>query len=349
MKRENAEYYALLAVGALSAGILIMISIEYILPVLAPFIIAWLMAMATRHPAERLAKKIRMPEKVIRLLMSIFLTLSVFAVAGIIIWQITGAIWSFLSDVGEGSKLSRFLIRLTTPTTSADLSGMSEEMMGYIGDVLNSLLKTALGWLGELVTNVVSAVPKAFFFLVVTIISLIYFSLDLENINRLVKWILPKKVSSFLSAVRDGIFFVVKKYIRSYLLLMAITYAVIFTGFMLLGIKHAALIAFIVSLLDLLPVIGVGTLLIPWSIIEIATDNKFVGIGLLILFVVNTVIRQLAEPKIVGKSLDLHPIVTLILLYVGYALFGIAGLVLLPVLAVSVTVALRGDKTTEVS
>ena len=129
---------------------------------------------------------------------------------------------------------------------------------------------------------------------------------------------------------------------------MAITYLTIFAGLTLLGVEHAALIALFVALLDLLPVIGVGTVIIPWSIIEIATDNKFVGIGLLVLFVVHTVIRQLAEPKIVGKSLDLHPIVTLILLYVGYALFGIAGLILLPVLAVSLTVALRGDKATEI-
>ncbi len=349
MNRENAVYYAILAVGMLSAGILIMVGARYILPVLAPFLIAWLMAMATRNPAEKLAKKIKIPEKIIRLLLSIFLTLSIFATVGIIIWQITGALWSFLSDIGEGSKLYRLLNRLTSPTVSSEITGMSEEMLGYIGELLSELLKTALTWLGGIVTDVVSAVPKAFFFLVVTIISLIYFSLDLENINRLVKWILPRRASVFLSSVRDGIFFVVKKYIRSYLLLMAITYTTIFSGLALLGIEHAALIAVIVALLDLLPVIGVGTLLIPWSVIEIATDNKFVGIGLLILFVVHTVIRQLAEPKIVGKSLDLHPIVTLILLYVGYALFGIAGLILLPVLAVSVTVALRGDKTTEIS
>lgn len=349
MNRENASYYATLAVGALSAGVLIMVGARYILPVLAPFLIAWLMAMATRNPAKKLANKIKLPEKIIRLLLSIFLTLSIFAAVGIIIWQITGALWSFLSDLGEGNKLYVLMNRLTLPTASSEFAGMSDEMLGYIGELLSELLKTALAWLGGVVTDVVSAVPKAFFFLVVTVISLIYFSLDLENINRLVKWVLPRRVSAFLSSVRDGIFFAVKKYIRSYILLMAITYTTIFAGLMLLGIEHAALIALFISLLDLLPVIGVGTVIIPWSIIEIATDNKFVGIGLLILFVINTVIRQLAEPKIVGKSLDLHPIVTLILLYVGYAFFGVAGLILLPVLAVSLTVALKGDKTTEIA
>lgn len=349
MNKENAGYYALLTVGVLSAGILLVVTIEYILPVLAPFLIAWLMAMATSRPAGKLSEKIGIPKRIVRLLLSILVTLGIFAFVGIIIWQITSALWGFLLDVGEESKIYMFFNRLTSPTAQTNFAGMSDEMLIYVRDLLSSLLKTVLTWLGEIVTTVVSAVPKAFFFLVVTIISLVYFSLDLENINRLVKWLLPKKVSSFLSSVRDGIFFVVKKYICSYLILMTITYATIFIGLLIIGAEHAALIAFVVAILDLLPVIGVGTMLIPWSIIEIATDNKFMGVGLLVLFIVHTIIRQMAEPKIVGKSLDLHPIVTLILLYVGYALFGIAGLVLLPVLAVSITIALRGNKTTEIS
>ena len=73
-----------------------------------------------------------------------------------------------------------------------------------------------------------------------------------------------------------------------------------------------------------------------------------VAVGLLILFVVNAIIRQLAEPKIVGKNLDMHPIATLILLYVGYSLFGLVGLVILPVFALSVSVVLKGDNTTEI-
>ena len=90
-------------------------------------------------------------------------------------------------------------------------------------------------------------------------------------------------------------------------------------------------------------------MIIPWSVIEISFGNKGLGIGLLVLFVVNAIIRQLAEPKIVGKNLSLHPIATLIMLYVGYSLFGIVGLIILPVAAVSIGLALKGDNSSKIA
>ena len=73
--------------------------------------------------------------------------------------------------------------------------------------------------------------------------------------------------------------------------------------------------------------------LLPWSIFEIAMGRHGVGIGLAVLFVVNTVARQILEPKIVGKSLDMHPVLTLLVLYVGYSLFGLGGVLLTPAVA----------------
>ena len=105
----------------------------------------------------------------------------------------------------------------------------------------------------------------------------------------------------------------------------------------------------LIALLDLLPVIGVGTVLIPWGIFALATGNKILGIGLILLFVANTVIRQFAEPRIVGKSLNLHPLITLMAIYIGYALFGFIGVFILPVIAVSISAMLNGNNTTEIA
>ena len=128
-----------------------------------------------------------------------------------------------------------------------------------------------------------------------------------------------------------------------------ITYATLLVGLLLLGVEHAAVVAFFIALLDILPIIGVGTVLIPWSIYELAIGDSALGIGLILLFLANAVIRQISEPKIVGKSLDLHPIITLITLYVGYALFGLWGMLLLPVAAVCISTALKGDNAAKVT
>ncbi len=340
MNKEKLSYYSLLAVGAVAAGFILLISVKYLLPVALPFLIAWLMAMATSPAAEKLSAKTKLPSRIWRLMLSIFLTLAVFSAISVAVWQLTVALWRFLSDIGEGNKLYDFLAMIASPKLPIFGDGFDRELSSRITEAIESMLGSVLAWLGEAVTTVVAAVPNAFFFLIVTVISLVYFSLDLGRINALCRSILPKRVTGAMAKFRDAVFFVIKRYISSYLILMLITYLIMLLGFLALGVNHAALIALIVAALDILPVIGVGTVIIPWGIIEIITGNRFVGIGLLVLFVINTVIRQLAEPKIVGKSLDLHPIVTLILLYVGYRLLGFFGLIIFPVVAVSLGVAL---------
>ena len=108
------------------------------------------------------------------------------------------------------------------------------------------------------------------------------------------------------------------------------------------------LLAAVISLLDLLPVIGVGTVLVPWSIWMLMSGDGRGAVGLLILFAVNEVVRQIAEPKIFGMNLGIHPLLTLILLYVGYSLLGLVGLLLLPVVSVIVSVAVNKGKTADV-
>jgi sporulation integral membrane protein YtvI len=194
-----------------------------------------------------------------------------------------------------------------------------------ITSLLTSLASSLTGW--------ISLIPNILLFLLVTVIALVYFAIDLEKINTRVRSFLPKSLSERLSGVREGFLQTSGKYIGAYLLLMLETFGILLVGFVILRIERAFSLALIVSVLDLLPIIGVGTVLVPWSIISFVTGDRLLGVGLLLLFVVNTVIRELTEPRIVGKSLDMHPLMTLAFIYVGYALFGLSGLVALPALA----------------
>ena len=185
-------------------------------------------------------------------------------------------------------------------------------------------------------------------FLLVTLIALVYFCLDLEKINSSVKALLPERVAKALSAFRSSTFSVLGKYVASYLIILLITFTVMITGLLIIGVKKAPLIALIIALFDILPIIGVGTVLLPWSIFEFASGSVARGVGLLLLFLVNTVVRQFSEPRIVGKSVDLHPILTLVLIYSGYALFGVVGIALVPVFSVIVGLLFKNKSTAKV-
>jgi len=348
MKIDRLSKISICLLGILAAGILANFLLGRLLPVLLPFLIAWAVAFAVRGPARRLSERTRIPEGALRVLMALFFTLFVFAVTGLLLWQLMAALWRFLSDFGEGNALYELLMRLVNPELplfgGAIPPELSERISAAVGDfisgALSSLASSLTGWVGKL--------PEALFFLLVTVIALIYFSLDLERINRALRSLLPERTGNALSGIRKRFFEVGGKYLKSYALILLITFVILLVGFLLLGVKNPFLVAAIVSVLDLLPVIGVGTVIVPWSVLAFISGNRVLGVGLIVLFAVNTVTRQFSEPRILGKSLDMHPILTLVFLYAGYALFGIVGLFTVPVIAVLVSVLFKKDSAAEV-
>ena len=335
------------SLALLSGGAVAYILLKYLLPLLAPFIIAWLVVTATTRASESLSAKLKIPKKIVRLIASLTLVLILSLSTGLLMWQTVSAMWRFLSDIGEGG-----ILELVEKLFSSDrpLFGnlVPKEIADLIGSSLDSLISSATSALASGATRLISGLPTAFLFLIVTIISIIYLALDYEGIQSFIFGLLPKKLSARMSDIRHGLISVMGKYIRSYGLILLITYCIIFIGLSLLRVEHSPIIALLIAFLDILPVIGVGTVLVPWSVISLALGNKFLGIGLLLLFIVNAVLRQLIEPKIVGKSLNLHPLVSLGAIYLGYAIFGFMGLFILPLVAVAVSAVLKDNSTAKI-
>ena len=348
MNREKIESYSHIALGVIAGAIIILVGIKYILPIIAPFLIAWFIAELTDGPARAVSRKDHRSVKVLRLIMSLLLSIIVFSALALLIWQATTAAWRFLSDFGEGSELYDLLIRITRPGLLPFGDGIPEELAERISSAVSSLLSSAFSRLAASVTSLVGVVPSILLFILVTAISLVYFSLDLERINGFAASHLPKRVVDGAKKLSSRLFTTGGRYIRSYIIIMMITFGITLIGFLVIGVKNPALTALIVSALDILPVIGVGAVLLPWSIFKFAVGNHAMGIGLIVLYVVTVVIRQLTEPRIVGKSLDMHPVVTLILLYSGYALFGIFGVLLVPVISVVLGAVLQKNNTAEI-
>lgn len=334
MNKEKIDKAVSIMLGIILGSILLFFAVRYIIPATSPFLIAWAIAYLVRKPSAWISRFTHIPEGIVRLFVAIFVTLGVFALLGTLVWQTVEALWELLSDAGEGGALNDLLTAISSPKLSIFGNDIPEELSLKISEALGSMLTGIFNRLAALLTSWVSAVPRALFFLLVTLISLIYFALDLEKISTKLTKFLPQKLSSGLSRLRTEFFAVAGKYAKSYILLLLITFSIMLTGFFLLGVSNALLIATVVAILDLLPVIGVGTVLVPWSVFAFISGNGTQGIGLLVLFAVNVVVRQLAEPKILGKNLNMHPILTLVFLYVGYALFGLAGLLIVPVGAV---------------
>ena len=347
--REKIVRYSLISVGVLSVVILLFIFMKYLLPIFSPFIIALLIAAVTVSPARKLSTRIKAPERIVRLVISITATLFFFSAIALTVWRISTALWGFLSDLADDNRLYDILSAILSADVPILGKILPPELAEKISVAIDQLISGGLSALAGWLTSFAASLPRIFLFVLVTLISLVYFALDYDRIVGLISSLLPEKALSVIIRIRSNALSVMKKYIFSYSLIMLITYSVLLVGLWLLRVGHAATLAFFIALLDILPVIGVGTVLIPWSIFSFLGGNTGLGIGLIVLFIANALIRQFSEPKIVGKSLDLHPIITLMMIYVGYALFGVFGMLILPVAAVTVFSVLKGDNTAHIA
>ena len=344
-KIYNALIYSLCL---LSLGAVVYVGVKYLLPVLTPFLIAWLVVAITKEGSETLADKIHAPRKIVRLVVSLISVLCLWLLVGVILWQSISALLRFLTDLGEENPLFRLLEEILASDRPILSNILPEELAALLGNSLSELISSALTSVGALATRLAADLPTAFLFLLVTLISIIYLSLDYEKIRDFLLKTLPTRIADKLSNVRHGIVRVMGKYLRSYALILLITYGTLLLGLVVLRVEHSPIIALLIAFLDILPVIGVGTVLLPWSVVSFALGDRFLGIGLILLFVVNAVLRQFIEPKIVGKNLNLHPIVSLGAIYVGYALFGFVGLFILPMAAVAISAMLKNDSSTKI-
>jgi sporulation integral membrane protein YtvI len=183
--------------------------------------------------------------------------------------------------------------------------------------------------------TVLSGIPGFLFSLLLMVISTFFIAIDYDIITKWTMTQLPKRASAAVVKVKEYVVKILFKYIRSYFLILCITFAELLLGFFIMhfitGLSNILLLALVIAVFDILPIVGTGTILIPWRIIELMTGDFKTGICCLVIYGIITLIRQFIEPKIVGTQVGLHPVVTLVSMIVGTKLFGAIGLFGFPI------------------
>ena len=202
------------------------------------------------------------------------------------------------------------------------LAEVGGQLLQSMGQLVSSLSVKAMA----LVSSLASAVPGLFIKLVLMIISTFFITIDYERLAGFCLRQLGEKGQHVFLQIKEYVIGTLFVCIRSYAIIMFITFVELSICLSLLGVPHSVLIAFLISIFDILPVLGTGGIMIPWTILN-AIQGKFsLALGLLVTYLVITVIRNIIEPKIVGSQLGLHPVVTLASMFAGAQFFGVIGL-----------------------
>ena len=325
---------SLLLSGAITLGAAYL-AVRYLLPILLPFLLAWGLALLLRPINARLAGRYGLSYRFVALLT---LLASLLAAGGLLYFlgsRLTAEVRSAIGALSEGD--APFLDRLVGLFSSgeAEQGGWNSLALGLIDRAVEALLAA----LPSLIGGFVLSLPSALLFLLVSVVAAFYFALDLAGVHAAIRSLLPPRWEKKLSGLRADVFRLGLGYVRSYLILAGIMLLVMLAGLSLLGVRYALLMSILLAAVDILPVLGIGVILVPWAIVTMAFGDTALGIGLLILFAAAEILRQVIEPRLLGAALGVHPLLSLFSLYLGARLFGLFGLILGPVIAVLLRVA----------
>ncbi len=304
-----------------------------LLPVGLPFLLGYLMA----HAARRFR-----PRSWNTTVSGIFGVSIVFLLVSVLLWLL----FRFL--VAEGQALAKKLPSLLEELSPA-LELLYSKLLSLADRLPEGLDQPAAQWVEQLfaggslflsslsewllsgAAGLLSRIPNLILFILTTLLSAYFFAVDPKEIGSLLQKHIPQGLWEKGRALLHRLKSAMGGYAKSQLYLSAVSFGLCALGFLLLGFSRGFLMAIPIALIDALPVFGTGIILIPWGLLSFLRGDTPLGIGLLLLYGAVSVTRTILEPRFLGKQIGLHPLLTLLSLYGGFRLFGVPGMVLLPI------------------
>lgn len=319
----------------------IFLAVQYLLPLLMPFLLGAGLALAAEPMVSFFCKKLHMRRGLaagIGVSMAFsFLALVLLLLCGLAVRQLR-TLAGILPDMedtiqsGMGS-LSGWLLELVQKAPDGVRPILTRNVTDFFSSG-SALLEKGTSWLLRLASGILSHVPDSALSLGTGIIASFMFSAKLPQIKGFLETRLPlqkfQPVLETLSRLKSAL----GGWLKAQLKLSGVTLMLLMVGFFALGVSYAPLWALLVSLVDAFPVLGVGTALVPWSLVSFLQGDHFRAFGLLGVYAVVSLTRSLLEPRLVGRQLGLDPLVTLAAIYIGYRLWGLGGMIFAPILAV---------------
>ena len=328
---------------ALTAILGFYLTIQYLLPLLLPFLLGGVLAVAAEPMVRFFCGRLRLPRTAAAILgvaMSfVLLGLTLLVICGLAFRQLQ-ALTGILPDMeqtirtGMGS-LSGWLIEVAGRAPAM----LREPLTKNVQEVFSNgsaLLEKATGYVIHLASGVLSQLPNGALAFGTGLISSFMISAKLPQIRDALGRRLPgEKIKPWLESLKS-LKSALIGWLKAQLKLSGVTFGILTLCFLLMGISYGPFWAFLVALVDAFPILGTGTALVPWSLISFLQGNTLRAFGLLGAYALVTVTRTILEPRLVGRQLGLDPLVTLVCFYAGFRLWGILGMILAPMVAVTV-------------
>ncbi|MCQ2565644.1 MAG: sporulation integral membrane protein YtvI [Clostridia bacterium] len=311
---------------------------KYVLGAIWPFAVAAIITLMTKPAVELIHKTIKIPRRGVAAVV-VFLFYAVVAVLlGLGISRLITVAVNFIGNMPQiyedhiqpavMTVLNWYeeKINIISPNIKDYLDSVSAGILAKLSDVVAAVSR----WAVNFAQSMAVGVPKMLVGVIFCITATFFISMDYPRIRHFILAQFSAKGQKIISDSKRYLFSNLGKVLSSYFLIMCITGLELLIFFKLFGVRNALALAVIVALFDILPVLGVGTVAVPWAVVELINGDWKMCVKLLMMYLTISVIRNIIEPKIVGKTIGLHPVIMLVSMFCGVKIFGALGIAILP-------------------
>ena len=336
--KQSIKTYIKVILNILTALVIILLCI-FLLPrciyFFMPFVIGWIIALIASPVVRFFEEKLKIKRKGASVIVIVAVLAAVIFLVYAVGSKLIQEASAFISELpvlwdGVKAELNQVAANLEgvynkLPADMQNtLNDIGQEMGGFFSDMMEGAGTPTF----EAVGNVARQLPDIFLGTIMCILSAYFFVADKSYMSDMAKKYVPDSIRYRFDLIRRSLRNAVGGYFKAQLKIEFWVYILLVIGLLTLHVRYALLVALGIAFMDLLPVFGTGTIMIPWAIVEILGKNYKMAVGLLIVWCVGQLVRQMIQPKIVGDSMGVDAIPTLFLLFIGYKAAGVFGMII---------------------
>lgn len=348
MLRENKKNFLIDLFFVVAVAALIYFVFKFLAAYTLPFVVGLIIAALIQKPTSFVSKYTRVPKGICSLILVVITYLLVgtaLSLLGYLIYSIGAKIASTLPYIINEVSETWKIVFENAKEIMNNLPGFAQNSaQDLVSGLIVDAGKAITGWIPKFAANVALSTPEYIIITIVTVVSSCYFAKDFDVIKAFFTKILKPSHIELLSDIKEIAYTNIFKLLKSYVIIMFITFVELSIGLLIMGVDNAILLALIIAFVDILPVLGCGTVLIPWGIIAIIQSNYLLGVGVLLLYFVILIVRNIIEPKIIGDQVGMHPLITLLTIFVGLRFLGVLGMFILPIFTIIVIQLYKNGK-----
>ncbi|TAH65727.1 MAG: sporulation integral membrane protein YtvI [Anaerolineaceae bacterium] len=322
----------LFAIGII---LFLFLAVPKLLGFFLPFVIGWVVAMIANPLVKFLEKKVKILRKHSSAIIIVVVIAAIVGIIYLIISMLIRESKQLASDLPNileqaGLQLTQLSIKIRELS-----SDMPDPIQQFINNLLNGINKNLMEFeprenllTFSVASSLAQNIAEFFLTLIITILSAYFFIAKRDEITTGFKKILPSSVVEGWHFIYENFTKAVGGYFKAQFKIMLVLSIIMFVGFEILSVSYSFLLALGIAFLDFLPVFGTGAVLWPWALLDMISGNYFRAIGLVVIYLLCQIIKQLLQPKMVGDSIGISPLSTLVFLYIGYRLNGVIGMII---------------------